>query len=415
MLECPQFCSEAFLAGLSFAPKLSCHIRWPDTLHGSLQVQVLLSQAKGHRQQKGPRSLQNICIGFLGAHLEELVDDLDFLASFLPSEIKLSLLAIARRRGLLDDKVLSALADDTWEILDLSGSAISDDAFVAMLGTCSGLCAVDIRNCNKLTPAAVERLMVDCKSLHTLRCGGSAKSDACMRSSLKYFLPGLKKAEEPMASWEDLDWEEVVKGPQSLRWLIWPSINECSWLKLATECPRIVINPAPTSGNRYMGGKSHVPDSANVVIDLDEAFVKGIAPESWAVRGVIAAREEEEKGRWGEEGEQEGEEEGEGEEEDEDGESRATTRRLSSESKHRSAHVDRDQRVMGEQKARAPEQSLAELTIAEKFRLAYLERDERRAPKRAKNKRQNERRAARAWISTDLMARSRLMAHLARK
>ena len=40
----------------------------------------------------------------------------------------------------------------------------------------------------------------------------------------------------------------------------------------------------------------------------------------------------------------------------------------------------------------------SELSMAEKFRLAFVERDTRLAPKRAKNARQHQRRAEREWM-----------------
>lgn len=48
----------------------------------------------------------------------------------------------------------------------------------------------------------------------------------------------------------------------------------------------------------------------------------------------------------------------------------------------------------------------AELSVAEKFRLAFMERDARMAPKRAKNARQRQRRAERDWVSTDTSAKA---------
>lgn len=55
------------------------------------------------------------------------------------------LLAIARRRGLLCDELLSALADNSWEILDVSGSDVTDSSFLLAVQTCPRLQDVDIR------------------------------------------------------------------------------------------------------------------------------------------------------------------------------------------------------------------------------------------------------------------------------
>lgn len=56
-----------------------------------------------------------------------------------------------------------------------------------------------------------------------------------------------------------------------------------------------------------------------------------------------------------------------------------------------------------------------ELPMAEKFRLAFIERDNRLAPKRAKNARQHQRRAEREWVMTNSRAKSVALASKATK
>lgn len=56
-----------------------------------------------------------------------------------------------------------------------------------------------------------------------------------------------------------------------------------------------------------------------------------------------------------------------------------------------------------------------ELSMAEKFRLAFLERDNRLAPKRAKNARQHQRRAEREWVMTSTRAKAIALAAKATK
>jgi len=51
-----------------------------------------------------------------------------------------------------------------------------------------------------------------------------------------------------------------------------------------------------------------------------------------------------------------------------------------------------------------------ELSIAEKFRLAFAERDARMAPKRAKNARQRQRRAERDWMMSSDEAKAMVFA-----
>ena len=57
-----------------------------------------------------------------------------------------------------------------------------------------------------------------------------------------------------------------------------------------------------------------------------------------------------------------------------------------------------------------PVSSTIELPIAERFRLAFVERDARLAPKRAKNARQRQRRAERDWVTTSTNAKSMVLA-----
>lgn len=53
--------------------------------------------------------------------------------------------AIARRRKLLNNDVIISLADSSWEILDLSGSDVSDFGLAKVAEMCKSLRAVDIR------------------------------------------------------------------------------------------------------------------------------------------------------------------------------------------------------------------------------------------------------------------------------
>ena len=58
---------------------------------------------------------------------------------------QMALAAIARRRKLLTDDVIIVLAESSWDILDISGSDISDFGLSQVLQICKSLRAVDIR------------------------------------------------------------------------------------------------------------------------------------------------------------------------------------------------------------------------------------------------------------------------------
>ncbi|XP_059074355.1 uncharacterized protein LOC131065602 [Cryptomeria japonica] len=83
----------------------------------------------------------------------------------------MALLAIARRRGLLCDTLLLALVDSSWEILDISGSEVTDKGMLKVAETCLCLKAVDISRCNQLSPRSIGALLQKCESLETLRWG----------------------------------------------------------------------------------------------------------------------------------------------------------------------------------------------------------------------------------------------------
>ncbi|XP_062077745.1 uncharacterized protein LOC133782450 isoform X2 [Humulus lupulus] len=153
-------------------------------------------------------------------------------------------------------------------------------------------------------------------------------------------------------SWEEHDTAEFVNGAESLRWLVWPKIDKDTLEMYATECPRIVVNPKPSPFG-FRGTK--VPREALPDIALDDPIVEDINPKTWVLHGSVP-------------------------------------------------------------NARSPLlSSSVELSMAEKFRLAFEERDNRLAPKRAKNARQHQRRAEREWTMMDARAKALALASQASK
>lgn len=130
--------------------------------------------------------------------------------------------------------------------------------------------------------------------------------------------------------------------------LLQPTIDKDSQETLAIECPRIVVNPKPS----LLGFRgTEVPQEAVMQFVLDDPVVKDIDPRTWAVSGFNASRT-----------------------------------------------------------AVLPVATPNELSMAEKFRLAFIERDTRLAPKRAKNARQHQRRAEREWVMMDSRAKALALA-----
>lgn len=118
-----------------------------------------------------PRKLVSLCLGILGQHLEDIITDISEFSTFFPPHIKLAILSIARRRRLLNDEVLISLADSSWEILDISGSDVSDIGLATVANISNNLWAIDISRCERITAAAVSEVICHCPSLEILRCG----------------------------------------------------------------------------------------------------------------------------------------------------------------------------------------------------------------------------------------------------
>lgn len=131
-----------------------------------------------------------------------------------------------------------------------------------------------------------------------------------------------------------------------------PKIDKDSLESYSTECPRIIVNPKPSLFG-FRGTK--VPREALPDMALDDPIVEDIDPKTWLVHGSIP---------------------------------KATSPLLS---------------------------SPVELSMAEKFRLAFEERDTRLAPKRAKNARQHQRRAEREWMMMNARAKALALASQASK
>ncbi|RVW40262.1 hypothetical protein CK203_021497 [Vitis vinifera] len=92
-----------------------------------------------------PPSLESLCLGVVGKHFEDIIGDLGEIAVNFPADTKMAMAAIARRRQLLNDDVIISLAESSWEILDISGSDVSDFGLAKVAERCKVLRAVDIR------------------------------------------------------------------------------------------------------------------------------------------------------------------------------------------------------------------------------------------------------------------------------
>lgn len=138
----------------------------------------------------------------------------------------------------------------------------------------------------------------------------------------------------------------------SFNYYLQPKIEKHLLENLHVECPRIIVNPK-TSPLGFRG--LEVPLEATLDVALDDPIVEDIDPKTWSVSGIT--------------------------------------------------------RTTSLPSVSSPD----ELSIAEKFRLAFEERDNRLAPKRAKNARQRQRRAEREWVMMSTKAKALALASQATK
>lgn len=332
-------------------------------MHGSPTVSQE-AMSKEHGREK--RSLLNLCVGVLGRHLEDITDHLHCVAQFLPPSIKMTLLAIARRKDLITDKVLEALVDESWEVLDISGGRVTDFGLEKASEKCALLKAVDISECDNLTSLSFEALVKNCPLMQTLRCGGTTSSNATAKQSMHLIAPRLDSEAEAEESWETLESKRVGSGASNLRWLVWPAIDLHSHKEFLMKCPKVVVNPTTSSLALKLHDVRHTayPDEA-----LDSPAVIGIDSNTWAVN----------------------------------------------ECSRKNFSLSSTKTNILQPNSPSLEKNSCQLSIAERFKLAFEERDERLASKRAKNSRQKQRRADKAWLGSDSDAKAVFWASIAQR
>lgn len=134
-----------------------------------------------------------------------------------------------------------------------------------------------------------------------------------------------------------------------------PKVDKDSEECLCAECPGIVLNPKASPFGYYNSSRGvEVPREALPNTSLDESIVEDIDPRTWAVPGFVI-------------------------------------------------------------QPTVPSGGPSEIPIAERFRLAFLERDTRLAPKRAKNARQHQRRAEKDRVMTNSRVKAFALASQASK
>ncbi|KAI7836644.1 hypothetical protein COHA_009529 [Chlorella ohadii] len=168
-----------------------------------------LAGARGAVASRVPDSLRSICLGVLAEHLEDLLEDsycCEHILPYLPSEAKACLLAVARLRRLLCDAALLLLADECQTTLDLHGcgEAVSSGGIEAALRRMPHLRQVDLTSC-PVGAATLRVLGQCCPAVEQLRLGSRVTDETAGRG-LKDILPALEQRHQAPAaeSWDTL-------------------------------------------------------------------------------------------------------------------------------------------------------------------------------------------------------------------
>jgi len=262
----------------------------------------------------------------------------------LPSATKQALLASLRRRLQQADSAACcrcalALVDAQAPVLDLSGLPLSDACLEGLAPRVSRVRSMDFRRCTGVT-TGLRSLLAHATSLELLRWGGCAQSDAAALAAWTSLLPRRLEGEEE-ASWEDSQGHLACSSPQ-LRFLVWPEAPPRVRALLKRRCPRIQLLPV-LQNLCSEGGENAVacvalPRGADLALSLDESVLEALAPLLQVAAGPLGTH---------------------------------NTNTFFASAAEPVVH------------------------IAELFRLAYVAREERLLPKRAKNARQRQNRVSR--------------------
>lgn len=89
-------------------------------------------------------SLRSACLGVIGRHLEELIRAGDTIIPWLPSSDRLSLFAVARRQGWVNEGTWRLFVDEAWSVLDVARTGLMGKEVEEMMGLMPGIRAVDL-------------------------------------------------------------------------------------------------------------------------------------------------------------------------------------------------------------------------------------------------------------------------------
>lgn len=115
----------------------------PKPTKTSLPDTSLGSHAGPGAQPRVP-TLRSACLGVIGRHLEELISAGDEIIPWLPSDDRLSLFAVARRQGWVNEGSWRLFVDEAWSVLDLAKTGLMWKELEEMLKMVPGIRAIDL-------------------------------------------------------------------------------------------------------------------------------------------------------------------------------------------------------------------------------------------------------------------------------
>lgn len=201
-------------------------------------------------------SLQQFSLACLALHLSDLIPMGPSLFPYMQTPHKKSLMAVARRQGLLKP-CFSLLYDPDYTILDvhLDNDDADDDRLElsellhALEISSQNLRMIDIRG-YALTPRIIH-IIADCTRLEVLRIGGSGTTTYSTRDSVaaavKKLLPD-KHHMPVLECWDDdNNNDSSIKGNGrlwQLRCLLWDEMPSSLETFVTLSCPGVCVNPS---------------------------------------------------------------------------------------------------------------------------------------------------------------------------
>ena len=232
-------------------------------------------------------SLASICLSKLAEHLNEYLDalasDYENYSFCLPPHQLSTLVALSKRRGILSNRMLISLSDFTC--LDLSNSrSISEHGLMQTLSSCTNLKVLSLDSSSGITVSkGLLIALAACPNLLLLRLG----ADNLTTEAVEAF-PSLLPRIETLyvaSSWEELDGdgdERSLDRFGNLKYLVWPDIHSAIEALIRKQCPKIKVNPS-TKGQC---GDDSLFDPFDSKCALDLPFTTNLPKSSsqWTVR-----------------------------------------------------------------------------------------------------------------------------------